>query len=86
MPTAHHRSAGAGSAVKISVPIARRDWFKTRAAAAVLGCSERTLRRRLEQGHWIEGVHWRRVTARKRSIIEINLPAVVRLMNARGWV
>lgn len=88
MPATRRRSPSAGSILvpKISVPIARRDWLKTRDAAAILGCSERTLRRRLEQDFWIEGIHWRWVTARKRATLEINFPAAVRLMNTRGWV
>lgn len=66
-------------------PLLQRDWYPTRQAAVMLDISERTLRRRLEQPHWIDGRHYRWVTRLSRRTLEINVPQVVRLLENRGW-
>lgn len=70
---------------RISVPAVRRDWYPVRFAAAAMGLSERSLRRRLTSRGWVEGVHWRRVSSKRRETLEVNLSAAVNLMNATGW-
>lgn len=64
----------------------QRAWHTTRHAAALLGVAERTLRRRLQRSHWIEGLHYRWVTRNTRQTLEINVAAAIELMNRRGWV
>jgi len=62
-----------------------RQWYPTQQAAGLLGVSSRTLRRRIEQEHWIEGRHYRWVTRFVRPVLEFHVPAVVNLMDQRGW-
>jgi hypothetical protein len=47
--------------------------------------SEWALRRRIQNPAWREGVHYRWTQRQTRATIEINVPAVVALMNAGGW-
>jgi len=63
----------------------QRDWFPVRQAAAMLGTSESTLRRRTAKGHWMEGLHYRWVTRQSRQTLEVNVAGVIKLMNAVGW-
>lgn len=78
-----------GTMVAQRVPVQRiamqRDWYPTRRAAALLGVSERTLRRRLSGPHWIEGLHYRWVTRHTRRTLEINVASAISLMNRMGW-
>jgi len=62
-----------------------RAWFTTTRAAAMLGTSERTLRRRISRPTWLEGVHYRWITRESRRTLEINVARVIKLMDARGW-
>lgn len=62
-----------------------RDWYPTREAAAMLGVSERTLRRRLEKPFWLEGRHYRWTVKTTRRVLEVNVPAAIRLMDRWGW-
>lgn len=63
----------------------QRDWFSTRQAAAMLGLSEPTLRRRTARRSWVEGVHYRWITRHSRRTLEINVSQAIQLMNAIGW-
>lgn len=87
MPSLRRRSTAPIPLVTpvVSMPIAQRNWLTTAQAAAVLSISERSLRRRIHRPHWIEGRHWRRVTRQSRQTLEINIPAVVSLMDEHGW-
>lgn len=69
----------------VITPPTQRDWFPTRQAASMIGVSERTLRRRLEKPHWIDGHHYRWVKRQSRQTLEINVPRAIRLMDQRGW-
>jgi predicted DNA-binding transcriptional regulator YafY len=62
-----------------------RAWFTTSQAAAMLGVSERTLRRRIARGAWIQGVHYRWITRQSRRTLEVNVSRVIKLMEACGW-
>jgi hypothetical protein len=62
-----------------------RAWFTTAQAAAMLGTSERTLRRRVARQSWVEGVHYRWITRESRRTLEINVARVIKLMEACGW-
>jgi hypothetical protein len=62
-----------------------RDWFSTRQAAALLGVSESTLRRRIDKPAWQEGVHYRWIVRRSRQTVEINVPRAIKLMDSIGW-
>lgn len=66
-------------------PLPPRDWFPVRQAAAMLGTSENTLRRRISKVHWKDGLHYRWVTRQSRQTLEVNVAAVIKLMNAIGW-
>lgn len=66
-------------------PTVQRDWYPTRRAAALLGVSERTLRRRLSSPNWTEGLHYRWVTRHTRRTLEINVASTINLMNRIGW-
>jgi hypothetical protein len=66
-------------------PTVQRDWYPTRRAAALLGVSERTLRRRLGSQGWAEGLHYRWVTRHTRRTLEVNIPNAISLMNRGGW-
>lgn len=63
----------------------QRDWFPVREAAALLGTSESTLRRRTAKEHWIEGLHYRWITRQSRQTLEVNVARAIKLMNAAGW-
>jgi hypothetical protein len=67
-------------------PTIQRDWYPTRRAAAMLGVSERTLRRRLSSPNWAEGRHYRWVTRQTRRTLEINVAGAINLMNCMGWI
>ncbi len=79
---------GRGLAVQ-APPVRRtpipRTWFTTATAAAMLGLSERTLRRRITRPGWVEGKHYRWITRQSRRTLEINVSNVIKLMDARGW-
>jgi hypothetical protein len=62
-----------------------RDWYPIRQAAAMLGTSESTLRRRTSKAHWRDGLHYRWVTRQSRRTLEVNVAQVIKLMNAIGW-
>jgi hypothetical protein len=62
-----------------------RTWFTTAAAAAMLGVSDRTLRRRITRSSWVEGMHYRWITRQSRRTLEINVSSVIKLMDACGW-
>jgi hypothetical protein len=66
-------------------PTVQRDWYPTRRAAALLGVSERTLRRRLGSSDWIDGLHYRWVTRHTRRTLEVNIANAISLMNRKGW-
>ena len=78
-------SSAARSALALSRLGLRRNWYPTREAAALLGVSERTLRRRLDGDHWREGLHYRWVLRSTRRTLEVNVPATVDLLNRKGW-
>jgi hypothetical protein len=69
---------------KVTLTIAR-EWYPTREAAAMIGVSERTLRRRLEKPFWLEGRHYRWTVRTTRRTLEINVPAAIKLMDRWGW-
>lgn len=62
-----------------------RAWFSTATAAAMLGISERTLRRRIARPGWVEGIHYRWITRQSRRTLEINVSSAIRLMDSSGW-
>jgi len=66
-------------------PVLPRAWYSTAQAAAMLGSSERTLRRRVARQAWLEGVHYRWITRQSRRTLEINVAQVIKLMEACGW-
>lgn len=67
-------------------PRVQRDWYPTRQAAALIGISERTLRRRVSQPAWKDGFHYRWVSRAKRLTLEVNVTRAIKLMDQRGWV
>jgi hypothetical protein len=79
-----------GHSLAVSSPRVRRTpiprtWFATATAAAMLGISERTLRRRIVRPGWIEGKHYRWITRQSRRTLEINVSGVIELMDSCGW-
>lgn len=62
-----------------------RTWFNTATAAAMLGTSERTLRRRIARPGWVEGRHYRWITRQSRRTLEIHVSNAIKLMDACGW-
>ena len=67
------------------LPRVQRDWYPVNQAASLLGLSSRTLRRRMEKPHWIEGAHYRWVVRSTRRTLEINVPKATKLLDQRGW-
>jgi len=67
------------------LPRVQRDWYPVNQAAPLIGLSGRTLRRRMEKPHWIEGVHYRWVTRATRRTLEVNVPRAAKLLDQRGW-
>jgi hypothetical protein len=43
-----------------SAPVAAARWVTIRLAAQMTGLTEKAIRRKIERGIWLEGVHWRR--------------------------
>lgn len=43
-----------------SAPVAAARWVTIRLAAQLTGLTEKAIRRKIERGIWLEGVHWRR--------------------------
>ena len=41
-------------------PVAAARWVTIRLAAQLTGLTEKAIRRKIERGIWLEGVHWRR--------------------------
>lgn len=41
-------------------PVAPARWVTIRLAAQITGLTEKAIRRKLERGTWLEGVHWRK--------------------------
>lgn len=68
-----------------TVALPQREWYPTAKAAAMLGFSERTLRRRIQASHWIQGRHYRWVMLTSRAVLEVNVPRAIDLLNRWGW-
>lgn len=79
------RSARLRGLPTVRAVVPQRDWFSTRQAAAMLGISEPTLRRRAARASWVEGVHYRWITRNSRRTLEVNVSRAIQLMNAIGW-
>lgn len=48
------------STTNTSQPVAAARWVTIRLAAQLTGLTEKAIRRKIERGIWLEGVHWRR--------------------------
>lgn len=59
---------------------------RVRRAAAVLGLSEKAIRRRIEDGYWCEGKEYHRKRAKpgSRAQIWVDLPAVAAWVRRNG--
>lgn len=67
------------------LPRVRRDWHPVNQAAALLGLSSSTLRRRMEKPYWVEGAHYRWVVRSTRRTLEVNVPKAAKLLDHWGW-
>lgn len=43
-----------------TAPVASARWVTIRLAAQMTGLTEKAIRRKIERGIWLEGVHWRK--------------------------
>lgn len=61
-------------------------WTSCAKAAAELGISRMTIRRRIEAApHWREGRHYRHVKQQRRTVLLVHVPNAKELIRAHGW-
>ncbi len=85
MPTAAPDAPGPAAAASPR-KVLPAPWMSSTAAAAELGLSPWTLRRRAHAAeHWVEGKHYRWIQKQQKRLLQVNLEAVRQLMTEVGW-